>query len=181
MATITTEAPPPASPPPNLSARRPAIADRTFRYITLACGLLVLLILALIAVATVSKAQPAFSHEGIKFFTTKVWDPNNNKFGALAFAYGTMVTSLIAIVVGVPVSIGIALLLTEVAPRRMRKPVVYVIDLLAAVPSSCSACGGCSSSRSRSTTVTPTSTTGSGTSRCSTRSSAAEVTRARRS
>jgi len=135
MATITTEAPPPASPPPNLSARRPAIADRTFRYITLACGLLVLLILALIAVATVSKAQPAFSHEGIKFFTTKVWDPNNNKFGALAFAYGTMVTSLIAIVVGVPVSIGIALLLTEVAPRRMRKPVVYVIDLLAAVPS----------------------------------------------
>jgi phosphate transport system permease protein len=134
MATVTTR--PPAAPaPPPLAARRPAIADRGFRYLALACGLMVLVVLALIAVATVGKAWPAFRFEGLRFFTSKVWDPGNNKFGALAFAYGTVVTSLIAVFVGVPVSIGIALVLTEVAPRWTRTPVIYLIDLLAAVPS----------------------------------------------
>jgi phosphate transport system permease protein len=97
--------------------------------------LLVLVILALIAVSMVSKSWPVFSHHASEFFFTKTWDPANNKFGALPFAYGTIVTSAIALAVGVPVSIGIALLLTEVAPRRVRMPVVYVIDLLAAIPS----------------------------------------------
>jgi phosphate transport system permease protein len=128
---------PPAadSPPPRLTSRRPAIADRGFRYLALGCGLLVLVVLALIAVAMINKAWPAFHSQGTRFFFSKTWDINNNKFGALAFAYGTVVTSIIAIVVGVPVSIGIALLLTEVAPQWMRTPVIYVIDLLAAVPS----------------------------------------------
>ena len=63
------------------------------------------------------------------------WDPAHGKFGALAFIYGTLVTSAIALVIAVPVSLGIALFLTELAPRRLRAPVVYVIDLLAAIPS----------------------------------------------
>jgi phosphate transport system permease protein len=135
MATVTTSPPPPAPPPPRLAARRPAVADRGFRYLALACGLTVLVILALIAFATINKAWPVFSHQPRQFFTSKVWDPGANKFGALAFVYGTLVTSAIAIVVGVPVSLGIALVLTEVAPRWSRQPVIYVIDLLAAVPS----------------------------------------------
>jgi phosphate transport system permease protein len=136
MATVMTR--PPAAggaPPPRLTSRRPAIADRGFRYAALACGLLVFVILALIAGAMVSKAWPAFRDQGTTFFFSKTWDPSRNKFGALAFAYGTLVTSAIAVVVGVPVSIGIALLLTEVAPHWLRTPVIYVIDLLAAVPS----------------------------------------------
>lgn len=119
----------------SLSARRPAVADGMFRVLALACGLLVLVVLALIAIASTGKALPAFRADWVGFFTSTVWNPDANKFGALAFVYGTVVTSVIAIVVGVPVSIGIALLLTEVAPRRLRTPVIYLIDLLAAVPS----------------------------------------------
>jgi phosphate transport system permease protein len=131
----TTSAPPAPAPRSALAARRPAVADATFRVLTLMCGLLVLVILALIAISSTGKAMPAFRAEGIRFFTSKVWDPGTNRFGALAFVYGTVVTSVVALVVGVPVSIGIALTLTEVAPRRLRTPIIYVIDLLAAVPS----------------------------------------------
>ena len=138
MATATAPPPPapPAAPrPPGLGSRRPAPADQAFRVLSLASGLLVLVVLALIAIASTGKALPAFRHEGLNFIFSRDWNPGANKFGALAFIYGTMVTSLIAIVLGVPVSVGIALVLTEVAPRRIRTPIIYVIDLLAAVPS----------------------------------------------
>src|SRR5258708_18915248 len=81
------------------------------------------------------KALPAFRHEGITFLTSTRWDPGAGHYGAFAYIFGTLVTSAIALLLAVPVSIGIALVLTEVAPRRLRKPVVSVIDLLAAVPS----------------------------------------------
>jgi len=135
---ITTAPPATPAPPagrPSLAPRRPPVADGVFRVLTLLCGLLVLVILALIAISSTGKALPAFRHEGLRFIFSSNWDPANNKFGALAFIFGTMVTSLIAIVIGVPVSIGIALVLTELAPRRVRTPIIYVMDLLAAVPS----------------------------------------------
>ncbi len=71
----------------------------------------------------------------MSFVTTNHWVPENSDFGALAFIYGTLLSSFIALVLAVPVSVGIALFATEAAPRRLRKPVVYVMDLLAAVPS----------------------------------------------
>ena len=123
-----------ATPSP-LSARRRPLADHSFRWVSLACGLLVLGVLALIAVSTTGKALPALRHQGFGFITSKNWDPNSNHFGALAYIYGTLVTSAIALVVAVPVSIGIALVLTEMAPVRIRTPIIYVVDLLAAVPS----------------------------------------------
>jgi phosphate transport system permease protein len=110
-------------------------ADRTFRGVTLVAGLAVLAILALIAYSTTKEAWPAFRDEGFSFITSSTWNPAKNQFGALAFIYGTVVTSIIAIVIAVPVSIGIALYTTEVAPLRLRRPIVYVIDLLAAIPS----------------------------------------------
>ena len=119
----------------SLAAHKPPIADHTFRWLSLICGLLVLAILALIAVSTTGKALPAFRHQGVSFVTSKNWDPSNNHFGALAYIYGTVVTSVIALVVAVPVSVGIALVLTEVAPQRVRTPIVYAVDLLAAIPS----------------------------------------------
>ena len=93
-----------------------------------------LVILVLIAISTSQQASSWFSAEGIKIFST-TWNPTANQFGALAFIYGTAITAAIAVVISVPVSVGVALLLTEVVPYRWSRPIVYVIDLLAVVPS----------------------------------------------
>ena len=116
-----------------LKERRP-LGDRVFQILALASGLLVLVILVWIAVSTSQQASSWFSTEGWKIFTNN-WNPAANDFGALAFIYGTAVTAVIAIIMAVPVSVGIALLLTEVVPYRWSRPIVYVIDLLAVVPS----------------------------------------------
>lgn len=115
-----------------LAQRRP-LGDRGFAILALASGLLVLVILVLIAISTSQQASSWFSAEGFKIFTNN-WNAST-EFGALAFIFGTAITALIAVIIAVPVSIGIALLLTEVVPRRWAQPIVYVIDLLAVVPS----------------------------------------------
>ncbi len=130
------------APSPDLGAREPLSSpaggkqvDRTFRAIAFAAGLLVLAILALIAYTTTSKAWPAFAHQGSSFLTSRSWDPNQNHFGAVDFIYGTILTAVIAIGLAIPASIGIALFITELAPKRVRAGVTYVVDLLAAIPS----------------------------------------------
>jgi len=130
------EAPPPPAPP-SLKANGSRLADRSFRVITMACGLAVLAVLVLIAVFTTNKAYPVFRVAGLSFVTSRNWNPTatHPSFGALAFIYGTLAISVIALVVAVPVSLCLALFLTEVAPRRLRLPVIYLIDLLAAIPS----------------------------------------------
>ena len=135
MSTVTQQAGPavPAGSARPLSGRRP-FGDRTFQIIALGSGLLVLVILILIAVTTTQQASLWFTTEGWGIFG-KTWNPATNQFGALAFIYGTAITSAIALIMAVPVSVGIALLLTEVVPYRLARPIVYVIDLLAVVPS----------------------------------------------
>jgi phosphate transport system permease protein len=134
--TITIAPPTPARPAAPLSSPgRAGWPDRAFRSLSLGCGLLVLLILGLIAVSTTSEAWPAFAHDGVRFFTSSRWAPSAEAFGSLPFVYGTVITAVIALVFAVPVSIGIALFLSEVAPPRLRRPVGSLIDLLAAVPS----------------------------------------------
>jgi phosphate transport system permease protein len=123
----------PARSASGLSQRRP-LGDRGFQWLAAGSGLLVLVILVLIAFSTTQQAMPWFTHEGLGIFST-AWDPAHNKFGALTFIYGTAITSVIAIVLAVPVSVGVALLLTDVLPARLARPIVYVIDLLAVVPS----------------------------------------------
>jgi phosphate transport system permease protein len=132
---IATKADPaiPAGSARALSERRP-LGDRSFQALALASGLLVLVILVLIAISTSQQASSWFSTEGLKVFSP-TWNPAANQFGALAFIYGTAITAVIAIVIAVPVSLGVALLLTEVVPYRWARPIVYVIDLLAVVPS----------------------------------------------
>ena len=98
-------------------------------------GLSVLAILALIVYFTTKQAWPVFRKEGLGFVTGTTWDPTHDKYGALAFIYGTAVSAAIALVIAVPLSIGIALFANELAPRRLRKPVIYLVDLLAAIPS----------------------------------------------
>jgi len=134
--TLATTAPPaPPAPNPMTPARRAGAGDKAFRMLSLSCGLLVLVILGLIAFSTTREAWPAFSHDGLRFFTTKRWAPSAEVFGSLAFVYGTVITAVIALVFAVPVSVGIALFLSDVAPRRLRRPVSSLVDLLAAVPS----------------------------------------------
>lgn len=122
---------------------RGVAADRAFSTASLVAGLLVLAILGLILVTTLKEAWPAFRYQGISFLTSDTWVPNDPdgpgpakaQFGTLAFIYGTLIVSVIALLIAVPISIGIALFLTESAPRRVRPAVTTVIDLLAAIPS----------------------------------------------
>ncbi|HEX9033818.1 MAG TPA: phosphate ABC transporter permease subunit PstC [Streptosporangiaceae bacterium] len=116
-----------------LFTRRPA--DTIFRFAAASCASIVLILLAGMLIRTTWAAWPAFSHSGISIVTSNNWDPNRNQFGGLSFIYGTLLTSVIALVLAVPVSVLIALFLTEVAPSRVGTPLGYVVDLLAAVPS----------------------------------------------
>jgi phosphate transport system permease protein len=128
---------PPAPVPKGLGAgdRPPGVVtDHIFRWCALGAGLLVLVILGLIAFTTTKNAWPWFKSEGFGVFADD-WDPANGHLGAGAMIYGTFLVSVIALVISVPISVGIALFVTEVAPRRLRKPIVYSVDLLAAVPS----------------------------------------------
>ncbi|MEY4130770.1 MAG: phosphate transport system permease protein [Actinomycetota bacterium] len=109
--------------------------DQLFSKLALLSGLFVLAILALIAFSTTREAWPAFSEQGFSLLFSTDWVPADGKFGALAFIYGTLLSSVIAVVLSVPVSLGIALYTNEAAPRRFRRPIVYVMDLLAAIPS----------------------------------------------
>ncbi|HEY7325391.1 MAG TPA: phosphate ABC transporter permease subunit PstC [Streptosporangiaceae bacterium] len=117
-----------------LTQRRP-LGDRVFQAVALVAGLLVLAILVLILISTTQQSTSWFSKEGIAGIFSVTWDQVHLKFGALTFLYGTAITSLIAVILSVPVSLGIALLLNEVVPQRWARPIVYVIDLLAVVPS----------------------------------------------
>jgi phosphate transport system permease protein len=116
-----------------LVTRRPA--DTLFRFATAACASIVLILLAGMLIRTTWSAWPAFSHSGIGIITSNTWNPNLSQFGGLSFIYGTLVTSVIALVLAVPVSVLIALFLTEIAPARIATPLGYLVDLLAAVPS----------------------------------------------
>jgi phosphate transport system permease protein len=95
----------------------------------------VLVLLGGVALSLIKGALPAFSHFGFAFLTKEVWNPVTDKFGALAPIYGTVVTSLIAMLLAIPISLGIAIFLSELAPSWMRRPVGVAIELLAAVPS----------------------------------------------
>ena len=110
-------------------------ADKAFHNATIVAGLVVLVILGAIAFTTVRRAWPAFDLMGLRFITSSRWDPNSNEFGAKAFIYGSLVASTIALLLAVPVSIGIALFTTQVVPERWRRSIVYLVDLLAVVPS----------------------------------------------
>jgi len=94
----------------------------------------VLVILVLIAYTTTKNAWPWFKAEGFGIFDDN-WDPAKGQFGAGAMIYGTFLVGILALVISVPVSVGIALFVNEIAPRRLRKPIIYSVDLLAAIPS----------------------------------------------
>src|SRR5690242_12484082 len=111
------------------------IGDAVFQSLTFLFALLVLLILGGVIVALIDGALPAFRTFGLSFIATEVWNPVTEKFGALAPIYGTLVTSAIAMVVGIPVAFGIAIFITEICPLWLKRPLATMIELLAAIPS----------------------------------------------
>ncbi len=115
--------------------RKDARADRAFSFLVRGAGILVFVSLLSAVGMMLWDGRLAFSTFGFGFLTSSEWDPLAEKFGAFVPIYGTIVTSLIAIVIAVPVSFGIALFLTEVAPNWLRKPVGTAIELLAGIPS----------------------------------------------
>ncbi len=124
-----------AQPPvPTRRAGAPLV-DRAFAWASKGAALLTLGLLLAILGSLVVGAWPAISAYGLGFFTSTTWDPVADQFGGLVMIYGTLVTSLIALLIAVPVSFGIALFLTELSPSWLKRPLGTAIELLAAVPS----------------------------------------------
>ena len=122
---------------------RGRLADPLFRAAVTTAGMLVLALLAFMIVRTTADSWPIFEKEGLGFFTGNQWDAGHSRelpeirgtYGALPFMYGTLVTSLIALVIALPVAIGVALYITQLAPRKLRDALSYTVETLAAVPS----------------------------------------------
>ena len=115
--------------------RRSYRHDRTFHRLTFASAFFVLVMFVGIIASLVAGAWPAITAFGLGFLVTEAWNPVTERFGALAPIYGTLVTSLIAMLIAVPVGIGIAIFLTELCPRALRRPIGIAIELLAGIPS----------------------------------------------
>lgn len=125
----------PASDTHDARASKDVRNDRTFGWIVGAAGVFVLVSLAAAALSMLWGGRLAFEKFGLKFLWTDAWDPVNQVFGALVPIYGTIVTAVVAMLIAVPVSFGIAMFLTEIAPKWLRGPVGTAIELLAGIPS----------------------------------------------
>ena len=109
--------------------------DAAFEHTTRLFALLVFSLLAAILISLVAGSQPSLAKYGLRFLWSADWDPVKENFGALVPIYGTLVTSAIAMLIGVPVSFGIALFLTELSPAWLKRPLGTAVELLAAIPS----------------------------------------------
>ena len=111
------------------------LADTVFYALVLFCALAIIAVVGLVLYELVSKSQLSWHAFGFKFFLGQNWDPVNDQFGALPFIYGTVVSSLLALVLAVPLAIGVAVFTTEMSPRWLRGPLAFTTELLAAIPS----------------------------------------------
>ncbi|HVU24859.1 MAG TPA: phosphate ABC transporter permease subunit PstC [Opitutus sp.] len=110
-------------------------ADRGFRWLALLAALTIFLLIVLVGWELYTNSRLALHKFGFGFLASTTWDPVSDDFGALPFIFGTLVSSAIALVIAVPLGVATALFLTEMAPQKIRQPVITVIELLAAVPS----------------------------------------------
>jgi phosphate transport system permease protein len=128
-----------------LSRGNSAVADRAFHILMVLCALSIFAIVVLIATELVLRSKLAWNQFGLGFFfkafvdpsnhQTMYWDPVNGHFSALPFIYGTLVSSFLALLIAVPLAIGLAVFLTEMCPRALRGPLAFITELLAAIPS----------------------------------------------
>ena len=111
------------------------MADRVFFFAMLACALSIIAIVCLIVYELVTKSNLSWHAFGLKFFFRSEWDPVNDQYGALPFVYGTIVSSALALLIAVPLAVGVAVYITEMSPRWMRGALAFTTELLAAIPS----------------------------------------------
>jgi len=126
---------PPARAAVPVRRRGGAAGDAVFEWMCRLAGVFVLILLGAIIVELFLGALPAFRQFGLAFVWTELWDPVAEQYGALVPVYGTIVTSVLALILAIPVAFGIAFFLTELAPDWLRRPVGTAVELLAAVPS----------------------------------------------
>jgi phosphate transport system permease protein len=122
----------------SLSARRQSsgkLGDAVFKGVAYGFALSVILLMALLFIVLVKESWLSIKAFGLSFVYSSIWDPVAQEFGALPSIYGTIVSSIIAIVIAVPISLGIAIFLTEMAPKRLKGPIGTAIELLASIPS----------------------------------------------
>lgn len=124
--------PPADDPRPQI---RSQAADRTFHWVALLAALSIFALIGLVGWELYAGSRLAVQKFGVSFLGSSKWDPVSDEYGALPFIFGTLVSSLIALVIAVPLGVATALFLTEIAPRPIRQPVITVIEMLAAVPS----------------------------------------------
>jgi phosphate transport system permease protein len=110
-------------------------ADNAFAGVMLVCALSIFAIVVFIFFILISRSQLSLTQFGFKFFTRGAWDPVQGDFGALPFIFGTLATSLLALLMAVPLALGVAVFLTELCPRPLRAPISFLTELLAAIPS----------------------------------------------
>src|SRR5438046_5607821 len=127
---------------PLLKAGDSRWADRSFFALILACGLCVLALVGLIVYELITKSSLSWHAFGLKFFFRSEWDPVNEQFGALPFVYGTIVSSVVALAIAVPLAIGVAVFITEMSPRWLRGSLAFTTAFPAAVRRATSAIGG---------------------------------------
>src|ERR1051326_3105622 len=111
------------------------VADRIFYFAMLACGLCILGLVAVIVYELISKSQLSWHAFGWKFFFASDWDPVNEQFGAWPFVYGTLVSSILALILAVPLAVGVATFITEMCPRSIKGMLAFTTELLASIPS----------------------------------------------
>jgi phosphate transport system permease protein len=122
-------------PIPRVSLERADYGDRIFRLLLTLAALTVPILLAFLVYELWSGAALAIGEFGLGFVTSSTWDPVAEQFGALPLLFGTLLSSFVALLIAVPLSLGVAIYLTEFAPRAVRQPVAFLIGLLAAIPS----------------------------------------------
>jgi phosphate transport system permease protein len=123
----------PPESPPSLGGK--SAGDRVYRALTTAFAVAIPVLLAFIAFEVIAAAWPALRHFGFGFLTSSVWDPVREQFGAAPMIYGTVVSSVLALLLAAPLALGVAIWLSEFSPRWLRQPVSFFVDLLAAIPS----------------------------------------------
>jgi phosphate transport system permease protein len=121
--------------PLTLASGRGNLADRVYGYALLAMGMVIPLLLAFLLFRVGASALPALREFGWGFLASSEWNPVEGQFGALPFIFGTLASSLLALVIAVPLAVGLAIFLTELAPRWVAAPVAFGTELLAAIPS----------------------------------------------
>ncbi len=126
-----------AEPRPSPLLRSPTgeMPDQIFKYAMFVCGFAIVGVLVLIVYQLIWRSSLSWHAFGLKFFAASDWDPVNEHFGALPFIYGTIVSSILALIIAVPLAVGVAVFTTEMCPKVLRGPLSFFVELLAAIPS----------------------------------------------